>query len=94
MRRLWQSIILVIATLYLTGCQPAAISASLDNPVAPIAEESLSSGPSVEKASTEEITESQRVTDECTSCHSDEARLIDTAKPEEESAESESSGVG
>jgi hypothetical protein len=32
--------------------------------------------------------------DQCLSCHADKDRLIETAKPVEESAESESKGVG
>jgi hypothetical protein len=94
MRKIWQSMILVTATLYLTGCQPSGISASLENAVAPIAEESSLSVSSDENPSTESISENQTAIDECISCHSDKARLIDTAKPVEESAEGESSGVG
>jgi hypothetical protein len=94
MRKIWQFMILVMATLYLTGCQPFEISASLENGVAPVAEESSLSAAPVENPSTESITESELLIDECISCHSDKARLIDTAKPVEEPAEGESSGVG
>jgi hypothetical protein len=94
MRKIWQSMILVLVTLYLTGCQPSGISASLNNAIAPVVEENSLLVPSVEDPLTESVSETQPVLDECTSCHSDKARLIDTAKPVEEAAESESSGVG
>jgi hypothetical protein len=94
MRKIWQFMILVLTTLYLTGCQPSGISASLANVAVPIVEENPSSPASVEELSIEPVSETELVLDECTSCHSDKARLIDTAKPVEESAESESSGVG
>jgi len=92
MRKIWQSLILVLATLYLTGCQPANLSASLENPIEPIAKEG-SSAPIVENSS-ELVSNTEPVLDECLNCHADKARLVDTAEPVVESAESESSGVG
>ncbi len=94
MRKFWQFMILVTATLYLTGCQPSGISASLDSMEAPVSAEGLLPIPSVDDPSPAPMGETQPVIDECISCHSDKDRLIDTAKPVEESAESESSGVG
>jgi hypothetical protein len=94
MRKFWQSMILILATLYMTGCQPSGISASLETVVQPVAEESSVSAPEGEGSEAELPSETQPVVDECIRCHSDKARLIDTAAPEEEDAEGESSGVG
>jgi hypothetical protein len=94
MRKIWQSMILVLATLYLTGCQPSGMSASLANVAAPILEENPSSAASSAEVATEPAGEGQPILDECTSCHSDKDRLIETAEPVVEAAESESSGVG
>ncbi len=93
MRKIWQSLILVLATLYLTGCQPANLSASLENPVEPIAKEG-SSASTVENSSNELVSNAEPVLDECLNCHADKARLVDTSEPVVEAAESESSGVG
>jgi hypothetical protein len=94
MRKIWQFTFLVLVSLYLSGCQPSALSASLVNAVAPAAEETPLLSSSVSSLSAEESDVSEPANDECLSCHSDKARLIETAKPVEEVAESESSGVG
>jgi hypothetical protein len=94
MRKFWQSMILILATLYLTGCQPSGMSASLETVAQPVAEESSVSAPEDKGPAAESLSETQTVGDECIRCHSDKARLIDTAEPEEEDAEGESSGVG
>ena len=94
MRKIWQFVILVLVTLYLSGCQTSGISASLENVAASVSNDSLASAPSVDDPAPAALDETQPVTDECLSCHADKDRLIDTAKPVEEAAESESSGVG
>jgi hypothetical protein len=70
------------------------MSASLENVAAPKSNDSLLPAPSVDDPSSASIDETQPVINECLSCHADKNRLIDTAKPVEEPAESESSGVG
>jgi hypothetical protein len=94
MRKFWQFLILVLATLYLTGCQPSGISASLENGAVSFAEGSLLPVPAVDNPSLAPVGETQPVVNECLNCHSDKDRLIDTAEPVVETAESESSGVG
>jgi hypothetical protein len=94
MRKFWQFLILVVVTLYLTSCQPSGVSVSLENVAASLPEENILSVPSVDDPSFEPVGESEPVVNECLNCHSDKDRLIDTAKPVQESAESESKGVG
>lgn len=94
MRKFWQSLILILATVYMTGCQPSGMSASLETVAQPIADESSESGTESESPAAEPVSEAQPAIDECVNCHSDKARLIDTAAPEEEDAEGESTGVG
>jgi hypothetical protein len=94
MRKIWQFMIVVVGTLYLTGCQPSGISASLEKAVALVAEKNSLSASPIDQTIAEATGEPQPAKDECLSCHSDKNRLIDTAKPVEEAAESESSGVG
>ena len=94
MRKIWQFIILVVVTLYLSGCQNSGMSASLGDVVAPGSNNSLVPDAAVDDPEPTPLDETQPVTDECLSCHADKDRLIDTAEPVEEPAESESSGVG
>ncbi len=70
--------ILIATALFIAGC----VSAKAEVP--PTTETS---------ADTESASTTQPEADECLACHTDKQRLIDTAKPEE-TAESESKGVG
>lgn len=73
---------LLIAFIFiLTACSPAATT----SPTQAATETAVA---------TEAIVEVQPEADECLACHTDKQRLIDTAKPEEESHEAESKGVG
>ena len=94
MRKIWQFIFLVVVTLYLSGCQTSGMSASLEDVAVPVSNDSLAPAASGDDPAPAPLDETQPVTDECLSCHADKDRLIDTAEPVEEPAESESSGVG
>ena len=94
MRKFWQFVILVVVTLYLSGCQTSGMSASLEDVAVPVSSDSLLPAPSGDDPVPAPLDETQPVTNECLSCHADKDRLIDTAEPVEEPAESESSGVG
>ena len=84
--------LILLAGLLLSACQPKAnpdeeVYVSLDAP----AEEGQTQRISIVAVPTRQVA---LETDECLKCHADKQRLIDTAKPEEPVAESESSGVG
>lgn len=77
-RRILAGVLLTLGLL-LSACSPAA-------------EETPSATEA--PAETEPAVASAPEAGECLACHTDKQRLIDTAKPEETSGESESSGVG
>jgi hypothetical protein len=84
--------ILMAATLFLASCQPSGVAVSLEGAVAPAPVENPAAVVPTHEPTPQAAPEAEM--DECLSCHSDKDRLIETAKPDEESAESESKGVG
>ncbi|MFM8322784.1 MAG: hypothetical protein ACKOC5_17875 [Chloroflexota bacterium] len=87
----WTMMLFAIGLL-LAACQPGG-SLSLSEPAAGLAQPQVEQP--VQAAATEIVpTAAPEMPNECLNCHADKQRLIDTAKPEEPAAESESSGVG
>ncbi len=85
----WISLI-VIVTLLLSSCGPGGDGA------APVAAALPVQGfePATVLVSNPDRTSSEAAPNECLACHADKEKLIQTGKPVEEPAESESSGVG
>ena len=92
MRNVWWFSILITATLVLSSCMSADVSASLDSDVKPVLNTGTEDVSPTDDPVKVESDEAQ-VESECLNCHSDKERLIETAK-EEEVVEGESSGVG
>jgi len=76
--------------LLLTSCANADISGPISQPVVFAAEVEMTPAP--KPLPTETLVEAEP--DDCRACHTDKQQLIDTAKPEEPTTESESKGVG
>ncbi len=95
MRQIRWLYMLVAITLLLAACQPAGVSVSLESAMAPLATEGPdAAAPSSDPVPQADTSDDAPEMDECLTCHSNKDRLIETAKPVEEPAESESKGVG
>jgi hypothetical protein len=94
MRQIRWFYILLAFTLLLASCQPAGVSVSIEGSTALVATEPPDVLAAVVDPTPAPQEEAQPVIDECLSCHADKDRLIETADPVEEAAESESKGVG
>lgn len=79
MRKSWFSGILIVLGLFLFSACAAASTESPSATEEAVATESVVAAPEA---------------GECLACHTDKQRLIDTAEPIVEAAESESKGVG
>lgn len=83
--------LLSLILLLLTSCANADVSGPISQPVAFAAEAATTPTPT--SPPTEE-TSAEAEPDDCLACHTDKQQLIDTAKPEAPTTESESKGVG
>jgi hypothetical protein len=89
----WLNIFTLVLLLF-TSCSPVDVSASLNAPAASVADENPPVALSADTPSLESTGQVVLETNECLNCHADKDRLIETARPVEEPAESESKGVG